>query len=574
MSFDRPRDIESLEEELRSLEHSHQSDQRLSVVVGEAVIFRTLQSRDFISPWMNVDSVTRGIMEANRLKGQAARRQIIADSLKCCVVADYDPAGGLDGLYDFSQDLDNKSVAIMSKKSIRDVRLSVETRKESSTETPTSHGIDLTLESYIDALSSDDLFSQLPYSDEGVADTSNISMVTKAIPWFDEFNETVRMRNVPGFKKVFRAVQSGFIYLKDLYATIIRKAAGLYMHHWPKVTSERLAILNRNFPKGIVGYRALTQPGDARHIKALIVKQPEKASQQIFVGMSRATRLTEAEEKEMEKETGEVKVSKYAPIPDMKRVYSNLPRVAYIDSNRVVDSMTRAEHESTDDMAPWNLNEVRLFLERLAMHGKNFKRIASNIPDKSEKDCVEFYYRFKIHLRMKQIVSAGNQSRQERRGNDANAQMSSGNNYRVIIEQTMEELEQFLGEATHLAKQKQLDKWNIQKTAEIVHATRSVDKVYGRDPDPESPRRERRNAMIDVLVSVIGRGHAVPPQLGLLVESASSTPSPPPLIMVPMVSSPVLAPKRVSLSMVQTAVTVLANPAQDPSRQLQQHNTI
>jgi hypothetical protein len=290
--------------------------------------------------------------------------------------------------------------------------------------------------------------------------------------------------------------------------------------------------------------------------------------------MSRATRLTEAEEEEMEKETGEVKVSKYAPIPDMKRVYSNLPRVGYIDSNRVVDSMTRAEHESTDDMAPWNLNEVRLFLERLAMHGKNFKRIASNIPDKSEKDCVEFYYRFKIHLRMKQIVSAGNQNRQERRGNDTNAQLSSVNNYRVIIEQIMDELESFLGEATHLAKQKQLDQWNIQKTAQVVYSTRSIDKVYGRDPDPESPKRERRNAMIDVLVSVIGRGHGVPPQLGLLVESASSTPSPPPLIMVPIVSSPILAPKRVSLSIVQTSVTVLANSGQDTSRQLQQHNTI
>jgi hypothetical protein len=575
LSFDRPRSLEELETELFALREASESSSNNLPVFGEPVIFRTLLSRDLAPPLLNMDPVTRGIMEANRLKGLAARRQVVADSLKSCIVADLDPqSSGLDGLYEFSNELDGKSVAVMSMRAKDSPIFSVDTRKETSLETPTRHDIDLTLSSYIDALSSDDLLSQLPYTDDGTPDLSKTSSMSRTIPWFDEFNETIRLKNSPTLGKVFGAVQTSFCYLKDFYSVIAQKASILFKHQWPRTVAERLNILHRNFPRGILGYRAFTGPEDPRHIKALIVKQPEKANQQIFVGMSRATRLTEAEEIAMEQETGEAKISKYAPIPDMKRVYSSLPRVHYIDSNRLVHNMAAAEHESTDDMTAWSVGEIRLFLERLAMYGKNFKRISANIPEKSDRDCVDFYYRFKIHLRMKQIVRAGYQSRQERRGNDSAQQNAA--NYRTLIEESMNDLVEFLqggGSILHLAKQKQLDRWNIDKTNEIVEATKNIDKVYGRDPDPESPRRERKNAIIDVLVSVIGKGHPVPPQLALLIESNNpSPPPPPPLVMVPapMIASPLEGPRKLSLSVIQTAVTVL----ETSSRQLQQHNTI
>ena len=573
LSFDRPRSLEALESELAGLRDASGSSSNNLSTCGEPVIFRTLLSRDLAPPLLNLDPVTRGIMEANRLKGLAARRQVVADSLKSCMVADLDPqSSGLDGLYEFSNELDGKSVAVMSKRGNDSPLCSIHTRKQTSLETPTRHDIDLTLSSYLDALSSDDLLSQLPYTEDGNPDMSNISSMSRTIPWFDEFNETIRLKNSPTLGKVFGAVQTSFCYLKDFYSVIAQKASILFKHQWPRTVAERVNILHRNFPRGILGYRALTGPEDPRHIKALIVKQPEKSNQQIFVGMSRATRLTEAEEKAMEQETGETKISKYAPIPDMKRVYSSLPRVHYIDSNRVIRNMAAAEHESTDEMAAWSVSEIRLFLERLAMYGKNFKRISANIPEKSERDCVDFYYRFKIHLRMKQIVRAGYQSRQERRGNDSTQQNAA--NYRTLIEESMNELVQFLeGQSIlHLAKQKQLDRWNIDKTNEIVETTKNIDKVYGRDPDPESPRRERKNAIIDVLVSVIGKGHPVPPQLTLLVESNSPSPPPPPLVMVAAstIASPAAGPRKLSLSVIQTAVTVL----ETNSRQLQQHNTI
>jgi hypothetical protein len=296
----------------------------------------------------------------------------------------------------------------------------------------------------------------------------------------------------------------------------------------------------------------------------------KQASQQIFGGMSRVNRLTDAEAKEMERETGsEATISKYAPIPDMKRVWSSLPRVHYHNSNRVVEQMAHSEHEFSNEMTPWNVGEVRIFLERLAMYGRNFKRISANLPDKTEKDCVEFYYRFKIHLNMKQIVSAGNQSRLRN-----NADASAVQNYRVLVDQAIEDLEEFLtaSDSSHVGGRRMLEKWNIEKTPEM----RPVDKVYGRDADPESPRRERRNAIIDVLVSVISKGHSIPPQLALLVESTSSvtTPailSPPSLIL----ATPPVPQRKLSLSMVQTAVTVLQiNAPPTETRLLQAHNTI
>ena len=571
LSFDRPRALSSLEEELRQLEEHSESVSSSTAIASEPVVYRALQSREFSGPWLNVDVTTRNIMEINRLKSRAARRQMIADALKCSVVTEHVPGKhDLDALYDFSNDLDSKSVAVISKRTPGDSSFTVETRRESGLETPDTHGIDLGLSSYLDALSSDDLFCQFAYHDDGSPDLSNVSVITKALPWFNEFVETVRLKNVPALSKVFEVVQSSFSVLKEAYVAISRNASGIYAYRWPQVVADRLSILNRNFPKGILGFRALTCPEDPRHIKALIVTQGDKgASQQIFGGMGRANRLTEAEEKEMERETGtESKISKYAPMVDMKRVWTStlLPRVAYINTNGVAESMAQAEHEHMNDMTAWSVAEVRTFLERLGMHGKNFKRISANLPEKSEKDCVEFYYRFKIHLGMKQIVSAALLNRIERR---SDAQSSSAT-ARGLIDQSIAELEAFVGPSGYMSSRKQLEGWNVKNSHQIAAST----KVYGKDTDPESPRRERRNAMIDALVSVIGKGHSIPPQLALLVES--SAPVTPAISPQPLLVPIPAPPRRASLTLVQTAVTVLQiQPKQEePTRQLQPHHTI
>jgi hypothetical protein len=43
----------------------------------------------------------------------------------------------------------------------------------------------------------------------------------------------------------------------------------------------------------------------------------------------------------------------------------------------------------------WTAEEVDMFYEALCKHKKDFSKIAADLPNKSTKDCVEFYYLWK-----------------------------------------------------------------------------------------------------------------------------------------------------------------------------------
>ena len=45
--------------------------------------------------------------------------------------------------------------------------------------------------------------------------------------------------------------------------------------------------------------------------------------------------------------------------------------------------------------AAWSPEEVDLFYEALCRNRKDFRRIAADIPGKSSRECVEFYYAWK-----------------------------------------------------------------------------------------------------------------------------------------------------------------------------------
>jgi hypothetical protein len=386
----------------------------------------------------------------------------------------------------------------------------------------------------------------------------DVSVLTKTIPWFDEFSESVA---VPDLSKLRRVLRTRFARLKQAYEQLSQRAAVVHTHKASQTVQERLSVLKRNFPRGIVGDRALANPHDPRLIKQLIVKQADKGAHHMM-----AHKQSEADEKkELEKALEDLgpRESKYAPIPDMKRVWSGLPRVHFLDNNRRVSNMAQAEHEATDEMAPWSLYEVRTFLERLAVHGKSFKRIATALPEKTERDCVDFYYRFKVHLGMKQIVGAASQGRQ-----NAEKKATVPINHKALIDQAMDELAEFFKgvENPYICSLKQLEHFNLVKLPTLPD---QPEKVYGRLAEgDESPRRERRNAIIDVISTVIAKGHPVPPQLGLLIESATSTPTQTP---APTYFAPVAPVRRLSLSVIKTDVTVILPP---PERLLHQHNTI
>ena len=58
-------------------------------------------------------------------------------------------------------------------------------------------------------------------------------------------------------------------------------------------------------------------------------------------------------------------------------------------------SFTWSKEEKAASGSSWTSDQVDMFYEALCRHKKNFRKISSDIPGKSEKDCVEFYYIWK-----------------------------------------------------------------------------------------------------------------------------------------------------------------------------------
>ena len=572
---------------------------------NEPLLTSMMDYRDSRWPWIGIEEGTDFVHRISRLKATAARRQVVADTVKTCMVSDFVPKTGRhdDRLGEFIYDIDgNKGpMAIVSwchsMISPPETRLSVSTRKDADMSvdvvTPPSDGtIDLDLGHYSDVYATEDLVVELPIrKSDGFADTSNIARISKIIPWYDEFVESFKVKSMPSFTRVTKLARLSFIKLKILYWRLASLYYSMYAYHWvPVVVSKRLEILRSNFPRGILGLRALENPDDPRVVRALIMKEADNKR----LGLRRHLQTFSAnipsalEEKDNNKddvvEESQAPVNPHASPPDLQQVWqlkSIFPRVHFEDSNRVVDNMAHVEHESMTSMAQWSLGEVRMFLEKIAVHGKNFKRISSSIVDKSERDCVEFYYRFKIHLNMKAVIAAGSLSRQDRRtggvsrDNNSNQStpviagtMGGASSYKAMIDEIMDGLENDLGGPDKFLSTNSMEILNMKFSRVIVPRPK-----IPMSPGDESPRRERRNAMIDLIVAAIGKGHPVPQELG--VVDTMTPPLTPGLtaisLMIPPVVQPPPPPRRVSLSVVQTEISVLTLAEE---RMLQPHHTI
>ncbi|KAI8919355.1 hypothetical protein DFJ77DRAFT_274690 [Powellomyces hirtus] len=74
-------------------------------------------------------------------------------------------------------------------------------------------------------------------------------------------------------------------------------------------------------------------------------------------------------------------------------------------SNYVVDPAGDMDRYNARLELVWSKAEVDLFKEKMLQYGKNFHAIAGDLPHKTTKDCVQFYYRGKYPLQLKTAVS-------------------------------------------------------------------------------------------------------------------------------------------------------------------------
>ena len=560
-------------------------------------------------PWIGIEEGTEYIHRISRLTAVASRRQVVADTISTCVVSDFVPTTARhdERLGEFIYDIDGNRgpMAIVgwrhSVVSVPDCRMSVNTRKDdlSLTDilTPPSRGaVDLDLGHYSDVYSTEDLVQELPIrASDGFADTSNIGKISKVIPWYDEFVESFKAKSLPSFSRVTKLARISFIKLKILYWRLASLYYSMYAYNWLPVTaSRRLEILRFNFPRGILGFRALMNPDDPRIVRSLVMKEADNKRLGSRRHLQTFTVASSIEEKEKDELVDEfmAPINPHATVPDLTQTWQLgeiFPRVHFEDTNRVVNNMPQIERESMNSMAVWSLVEVRVFLEKLAIHGKNFKRIASSIVDKSERDCVEFYYRFKIHLNMKAIISAGSVSRQDRRMGAARAGELNSNQSTPILVATTTTASSYKAMIDEIIETLEANGHSFlsTKSMEVLNLRYRSHRPSGGIKNPagdESPKRERRNAMIELIVAAIGKGQPVPLELGIVepVITPPLSPPPPPVSAATMtmvtathVAEPlavVPAPsRRVSLSVVQTEISVLTLPEE---RVLQHYYTI
>ena len=508
-------------------------------------------------PSLEVDGGPHRVLEASRLKGLASRRQVLADSLRCCVVRDFVPQTGDDeGIYEFVNEVDSNrgsTCVISRKRDCQDGLVRIGTRREGSESGAewAAGEIDLALDQYVDAYTAEDAASELPTLEDGSVDSAQLSLITRTLPWFDDFIESIEIRSVASFDRLGRIVRDRFCRLKRLYTELARMSYSLLTHEWwPGVAGERLLVLKRNFPRGISGFRTLQNPRDPRRLKSLLIKPTEvgRAHPQILFGGG--PKLRRYIEEDFEVERGVVEVlpvasvneSKHCSIPDLKSAWGLFQEVRFANTNRMVPNMAHTEAELMGSLASWSMGEARIFLERLAVHGKNFKRIALAIPEKTERDCVDFYYRFKIHLDMKAVIQAGSASRQDRRRGVPPETLVS---HKALIDSIFQQ--DLSGIST--LNNRSLEDLNIRK----LHGGRipvpNPNKAYFDDTPIDLDTRVH---LIEVIADLIAKGHPVPEELGIVEY-------------IPTL--------RVSLSMVKTEISVLLSANSD-TRILQAHHTV
>ncbi|XP_953166.1 uncharacterized protein TA08790 [Theileria annulata] len=82
--------------------------------------------------------------------------------------------------------------------------------------------------------------------------------------------------------------------------------------------------------------------------------------------------------------------------------FYKLDNLIVYDRRNIVSNQQLAEDELNYRLSQvWTKSEVKIFTEKYLMHPKNFSKIAQFLENKKVSDCIDFYYRFKYRLKLK-----------------------------------------------------------------------------------------------------------------------------------------------------------------------------
>ena len=248
--------------------------------------------------------------------------------------------------------------------------------------------------------------------DSGAAPVSDFD---SSSPWFKTFRESLLVRNIPGIRNIAEALPFSDSKITREDSANIAALLKYRLVVWNRQVEVRQKQLRSEFHSGICGCRAGALR-NASSVKLSLMGSGSTDENKVSMLGSHKTRsqsalaeLTEPASLSSSSSCSE----KRATIPDIAESH-NSREITFIDRNRLIDPLIA---ESERRVAVWTVEEVKTFLERYAIHPKNFKRIASHLPDKWESDCVELYYRFKIALNLKRFTPGATDGRRKTASN-------------------------------------------------------------------------------------------------------------------------------------------------------------
>ncbi|KAJ3395798.1 hypothetical protein HDU92_004961 [Lobulomyces angularis] len=105
---------------------------------------------------------------------------------------------------------------------------------------------------------------------------------------------------------------------------------------------------------------------------------------------------------------------------DNERIAKNIPMaidiyekqaLSYKDYNNLLpDTEGELNEYNSNAMIKWSKYEKELFLQKFLEFGKRFPKIAQYLPNKTSSDCIEYYYREKMNIGLKQLAKKHQQS--------------------------------------------------------------------------------------------------------------------------------------------------------------------
>ena len=102
--------------------------------------------------------------------------------------------------------------------------------------------------------------------------------------------------------------------------------------------------------------------------------------------------------------------------PDQIMYNSQEEKEAYLyyDENMLVEDPERA-HQQFKNRLKWTDHEKKIFMEKYALHPREFKKIANSLPGKSIKDVIEYYHIYRIKIDLKKLEVAARTKGSKRR---------------------------------------------------------------------------------------------------------------------------------------------------------------